>query len=448
MSWLSRLAFGSPVRAYCLIGDGGHALVRALMVDPRIELVRSARHATVLIVAGDLPEPLHAPARRVHDQLPHPRGVVWCSDRGGPSPFDGRAGSVHVRGPDGVTPAALALQQGLLCDPDRSSPPFGPLRHPVEFRGVGPHGQGGEGMIGGKPYGRAMATTGEDLRDGLRLDRMELTIGPFATFLPPGVRCTVALQGDVVERVLEVSSLLERSDEPEPFQTARRAPVPVASLELARARHHLHAVADVLSLSELHGISLRLRRLAGHLCVAEGARWSGRIRAFETRLRRTGAMALATRGVLAIDRDALPSTGPLARAAGLQLDARSEDPAYVGLAFSPITQGATDARARIAQRLAEAAQAMTLAAGAGDRMRAPGPPLEGPRGVTSVLSEHGFGELLGEHLPGCSWEDFVIGVASLDLSPTTFTPATGRAATGRAFGGREPTQKTGSACAT
>ena len=73
-----------------------------------------------------------------------------------------------------------------------------PDEPPNEWKGIGPHGQGGKGMMGGTPYGRPMAMTGPDIRDGLQLDRYTARIGPFAPMLPPGLTLEVTLQGDVI----------------------------------------------------------------------------------------------------------------------------------------------------------------------------------------------------------------------------------------------------------
>ena len=78
-------------------------------------------------------------------------------------------------------------------------------RPPHPWRGLGDHGQGGAGMMGGTPYGRPMAMTGDDLRDGLALDRLAFTVGPFFPHLPPGLVLRLVLQGDVVQEAEVVS---------------------------------------------------------------------------------------------------------------------------------------------------------------------------------------------------------------------------------------------------
>src|SRR3546814_9744942 len=74
-----------------------------------------------------------------------------------------------------------------------------PDEPPAPWSGKGEHGQGGEGMMGGKPYGRPMAMTEDDRRDGLALYAYTATFGPFLPVFPPGLQLSLTLQGDVVQ---------------------------------------------------------------------------------------------------------------------------------------------------------------------------------------------------------------------------------------------------------
>lgn len=154
-----------------------------------ISLASTPRHATVLLVAGSIAGPLRVALDRVHDQMPHPRGVVMWDD--------------PTRGPDTVDVAVTAILEraATLSDlPSSSSPDRLDDVEPNEWRGVGPFGQGGEGMMGGTPYGRPMAMTADD-RDGLSLDQLRLRLGPFLTQFPAGFDAEVTLQGDVIQSV-------------------------------------------------------------------------------------------------------------------------------------------------------------------------------------------------------------------------------------------------------
>ena len=104
----------------------------------------------------------------------------------------------------GVDELVAMLQdahRSVLADPASSSPDRLPDEEPNEWRGVGPFGQGGEGMMGGTPYGRPMAMTGDD-RDGLALDQLHLPPRPLPRVA--AARCLVldvTLQGDVLQAV-------------------------------------------------------------------------------------------------------------------------------------------------------------------------------------------------------------------------------------------------------
>lgn len=146
------------------------------------------------LIAGSIP-PAHREALdRAHDQLPHPRASVrWRSDA--------LADGVGVDGDvDEVVEAACQAHAAVMSRTHESSPARLPDDEPNEWRGLGPHGQGGEGMMGGTPYGRPMAMTGGD-RDGLALDQLRLRLGPFLAPLPPGVVFDVTLQGEVIQEL-------------------------------------------------------------------------------------------------------------------------------------------------------------------------------------------------------------------------------------------------------
>ncbi|MDP8977621.1 MAG: hypothetical protein M3N17_03415, partial [Actinomycetota bacterium] len=110
---------------------------------------------------------------------------------------------------------------------------------------------------------------------------------------------------------------------------------------------------------------------------------------------------------------------------GIDADARRDDPSYRGIGFEPITHAGGDARARLRQRLAEAEQALRLAARARgeERLTVPGR-VEGPRGgrdggrtPTGVLVD-----LLPGLLEGLEWSQAVTVLTSLDLDMREAAP--------------------------
>ncbi|SFO97319.1 hypothetical protein SAMN04488047_101676 [Tranquillimonas alkanivorans] len=179
MSLLDRLAGRAPVPVFACIGPGMQAVTEHALLSPRLRRAASPREAAVLLRAGAIPERAAAAFGRVHDQLPHPRAVLRWDGQGDPA--------------DVITDAWVDLLNGADSDTDRRSD-----EPPNPWEGKGDHGQGGEGMMGGVPYGRPMAMTGDDIRDGLQLDAYTATVGPFAPMLPPGLTLEITLQGDVI----------------------------------------------------------------------------------------------------------------------------------------------------------------------------------------------------------------------------------------------------------
>lgn len=423
---LASSAARAPVPVFATAGGGARDAVQDLGLRREIRLVDSPRHATVLLVAGRLPRSLVRPLTQVHDQLPHPRVTVWWragppSGLAPPLPDPVTVGA----GQDAVVEAVVNAHHELLRGARPSEQHLLADQPPTPWRGVGPHGQGGEGMMGGQPYGRPMPTTGPD-RDGLELDQVRCTIGPFFGPFPPGLALDVVLQGDVVqEAAARPNPFGEAHASPHPagdapaagdvFRRALTDPVPVRDLELARAVHHLRAVARVVELHGLCAVARSVVRLAGQLQPGQTAR----VRSLRRRLERWRWPRWTLAGVGAIDPHVASRTapGPTARAAGIALDARSDDPDYADLGFEPVTQQEGDALARVRQLLAEAEQALDLAARAGQRRRSPRGGVEGPRGAltdTGADADTAL-RLLPDVLTGLEWGDAVTTVVSLDL---------------------------------
>lgn len=193
---VTRLADAAPVPVFVARGLGAHHGVARLWADPGVEVVRSPRHATVLVVAGAIPIDHAGPLRRVHDQVPAPRGVATIGVAGDLRPLG--FGDPTRLPEDDPAPALRELQHAVLAG-RATSPTVGPDDNPVAWQGVGPHGQGGEGMMGGTPYGRMMPMPPTEGRDGLALDRLSLRLGPVLPGLPAGYALDVGLQGDVLE---------------------------------------------------------------------------------------------------------------------------------------------------------------------------------------------------------------------------------------------------------
>ncbi len=468
MGLLSAAAGRAEVPVFPVVGVGGRQAAEALWLMPGIRVVDSPRAAVLLVVVGRLTRALLHPTMLVHDQLPGPRATLWWPGAGGATPDDGAQGTEDLLAalPDVVTtvPGDTAGLLAVFADLLSGRRPSGrPALVDVEYprwRGVGPHGHGGEGMMGGVPFGRPLAEMADD-PDGLMLDQLPLRVGPFFPAWPPGLILDVGLQGDVL-RGVAVGDNPYRSwpgDEPVgPLDTAlflatRTMATTVAALEVARARHHLRWLSRTL---RGHGLAARAQRV-GALAQSLSVDDRPVVEALARRLGRDAGLAAATSGVGIVDRAALERVGidryggPVARAAGLGIDARTHDPAYADLGFAPVIHHEGDARARLRQRAAEAAQALSLAERAGEIVRPPGRPVEGPRGVLAPrepLPSSALLALLPDLLDGLEWGDAVTTVASLDLdleeaaldqSVATWPARTSGGPTGASTTGAAPT---------
>lgn len=161
-----------------------------------LEFVDSPRHASLLLVAGEVDDESLPSLHRLHDQLPHPRRTLWWG--AGPQ-RDTAPGAALTNSADPAAEVVAAWQE-LVSGEAPSEPDLLANEPPEPWRGRGDHGQGGEGMMGGKPYGRPMPMTDDDIRDELALDSYTACFGPFLRqFPPPGLMLEITLQGDVVQ---------------------------------------------------------------------------------------------------------------------------------------------------------------------------------------------------------------------------------------------------------
>ena len=282
MSPTHGLAAAGPAPVYAAVGRDMRDCVDDLFLLDGLRRVDTPRAAGVLLVAGGVRAQDAQALRRLHDQMPHPRGTCWW----GATPFGdfGHHTSCADAQPQSVVQALAELNARLLRDPAASEPDLLPDQPPAPWQGVGAHGQGGQGMMGGKPYGRAMAMTEEDLRDGLQLDAFQLRIGPFAPMLPPGMVLELTLQGDVIQRA-----------------AVRQGPFTQPSPSTARA--FLRPAARMLELLELKALAERCRRGAQHPggpgnSLTRAVRWSGALAAVPPGLGRIEALGTDARARL------------------------------------------------------------------------------------------------------------------------------------------------------
>lgn len=195
MNLLRRIQTWAPVPVYPVIGEDAAADIDSLRLRSELTICRSIRHASILLVAGTIRSGDQPALRRLHDQLPHPRATLWWRSQPLEDVIDGVCDET-----DDPVPALRRLDGLLLSAQRPSEVDWLPNEPPNPWEGEGDHGQGGKGMMGGVPYGRPMAMTDDDQRDGLSLDAMMIKIGPFASMLPAGLSLELTLQGDLIQR--------------------------------------------------------------------------------------------------------------------------------------------------------------------------------------------------------------------------------------------------------
>lgn len=292
VSRLSSLAAAAPAPVYAAIGEGAAAAVEDLLLDARLDRAASPRHAALLLVCGRFRDDDIADLCRLHDQLPHPRATLrWRAEA-----LPGFTPDGVDLAPDADVAAALhAVYRALVAGARASEPALLPDEPPNPWRGRGDHGQGGEGMMGGVPYGRPMAMTDDDLRDGLALDAYAAPFGPFLSAFPPGLRLDLTLQGDVIQKLAVARPPYNQPPE---------------------AAHPLRLAARMLLPLGLPGLAERMLRRAAGLApgapvavadLARALRWRGALAALppglgripgggDVRARLDGLLAAAGRG--------------------------------------------------------------------------------------------------------------------------------------------------------
>ncbi|MGQ7245102.1 hypothetical protein ACUN9V_16760 [Salinicola sp. V024] len=414
VNWLHKLAARGSVPVFPVLGINGAGALRHLVLSPHIELVDSPRHASVLLVAGEIPADRFEPLRRVHDQLPYPFTTLWF--RSEPWPHLERVARIDAL--DDLPGALVKAHRELMEGRRGSAHRLLPDEPPNPWEGEGDFGQGGEGMMGGVPYGRPMAMNMEDdIRDGLTLDSLTFRLGPFFFAFPPGMAAEITLQGDLVETwKTQFAPYPQFLDEV--FFNAHERPVPIAEVELARVRHHLQRLFHALHLAGLESVSLRALRLA------HGLSTSSTLDGLRRALSRSGFFRLTAGGGALGPEQARMIGGPAARAAGMADDLRSEDAGYRRLGFSPVCQAEGDTHARWRQLLDEIDQSLHLARLAErDNVHTErADSIETPRGPWSERRPADASALFDELLPGLEWGDALATVASLDVAALADQP--------------------------
>lgn len=274
--------------------------------------------------------------------------------------------------------------------------------------------------------GDAMAVSGEPSSDGLVMEDYEATVGPLeSAALPAGLTLDLDLDGDVV-RSARISSSPERLATADPL-------APLAAVEAERALSHAAWLARFLDLLGWVAAAERVRSALGPLIAAQqdflgggdGDGWLEECAELEAALGALlGSRRVAWRagGLAVVDAGRCRESGvrgPIARAAGIEDDARVADASYGALGFSVVTRSAGDARARAEVRIEEALGSLRLAREALRAEALPpseGSEVEGPRGPFPVAADPAR-ELAEETARGEELARALVAIASFDLTP-------------------------------
>lgn len=417
---LAHLAKTGDVPVFVVVGGGYRSAVHRLRLAEGIRIVASPRHAAVLLIAGALTEDATETVRHVHDQMAGPRATLgW----GHPEPSTIPLQTMVVGGVPEVTTAIRRLFDDVLSGAVEPERPLLPDVDKVEWRGVGPYGHGGTGMTGGTPFGRPLALRAPS-RDGLELDQLPVTIGPWFAGFPPGLALRVSLQGDVAQAIEIATTNPVATGTDGIFTRAMHQPTAIRELEMARAVHHLEWIADALLISGVDRLAMRADRLAETIGPGDVEPVDHLMKATRRSLLRV--MTLRNVGVLSSEIE-LVGLGPVARAAGVADDRREQEPGYRDIGFEPVTQSKGDAWARFVQRGHEAKQAVELAGRAGDHVAFGDGEVEAPDGLHRVGEPDPANRLvsmLDTVLVGAEWGDLVTIVQSLDIDMETVSVGT------------------------
>lgn len=271
------IAAKAVIPVFVARGLGANRAAAELRGQRGLRIVDSPRRAVVLVATGTFPGALDSALTRVHDQMPHPRGSVWWRSPDGQAVPAALRDAQVVHALDDVGTAALDVYRRCVLDVESSNDVANDVP-PNPFEGLGENGQGGEGMMGGVPYGRPMAMTAPD-RDGLELDRWNVTFGPFGPWMPPGVVVRAALQGGVVQEL--AFDLIDAQDASTIDPAAEHAN---EAVQFVRTR--LRIVSDLCAAGGLDSLATRAALLAARPVAVQ----RGDIDRLERALRRSGAM--------------------------------------------------------------------------------------------------------------------------------------------------------------
>ena len=512
-TWFHRMAARAMSRRLIAFVVPGPEVARAYGLDIEatgLDVVDTPRHASVLLLVGELPEGLREAATVAYAQMPRPR-AIYTVGAGDVSPLpepDVSAALNQEAVAVGVEELRRSFAEGAFA-PEAEDFEAEVVREDEEEGGMDhshmhhDHGDGEHESDAGEESEEDVPEEkeiGEDQLedymsmiemtqgmpssgDGLIMEWVPAPYGPLFPGLPGGLSLTFTLDGDTVaETEMElgieghslaeilrgpVNNIVGRAAKLDPLTLAayrllvlraienaigkeindEEALCRMGALERERAASHLgwtasfgFLIGDGPLSQQAARLQLALLRAAN---VDEVRRLRSNIEDFVCKALRTPLLGSKLGGIGTLNGDAEDATGPVARAAGSERDARSEDPTYRNLGFSPIIRDGNDALTRFRLRLEETVQSfdlvLTAGAMAGIDSLTNGifsgmgtATVETPRGTAAmgVVLEDGAVTNVELHTPsmrnvrlveavtvGKEVADALVGVGSLDLSP-------------------------------
>lgn len=356
------------VRAFPVLGWGGTEIWQRFQSLDGVLPSQSPHDSDLMVLAGEIPDRWQDRLRALLETFALPRAVLWLAPPWTRQPPAGLpiGRTLPADRLEGVDLPLLAST--LLAQRTRANQPLLPNRPTHPSAGGGADHSDWRGKA---PYGRPLARPAEDV-DHLALDDVPVLLGPHFPPLPSGLQLALWLQGDRIRACESVHNAfpmtpLERDGSRAgpgnhaAFEALHRRPVAVAALERARVHSHLSWMADFLVLLDQPALAERFRALRHHVDPAALAALGRAARPLLQPL-------LRGRGVIPAEAAAAANlVGPVARASGLRVDSRAEDPAYLRLDFRACFAAGGDLWARWEVRLAEALESMRLIQAASDQ---------------------------------------------------------------------------------
>ncbi|MEU7852981.1 hypothetical protein [Nonomuraea sp. NPDC049141] len=319
-----RRASVRPLVVAGVYGTRTRLLVEAEVARRGWAVALSPGEASLVVVCGVPGEELAAAITVVWGGVASPRAFVELPSDATPDVVAGALdGAVVALGdePGQRRDAAERESQSWPQEPmDRSD--HGGMDHGGMHGGMG---GGGHEHHMGSPGGVAMAERGPD-RDGLKLDRLHVPLGPVLVDWPSGLVVETVLQGDVIQQatvrvVGGVGGGVSFWDEPWVAASEGRV-VTRGEAERRRAASHLDSLGRLLAVAGWPSAALRARWLRDRTLAGDSRAGLSRDHArFARRVRRSRILAWMLRGVGLGVRPGVESDAGAAVRPGVESDA-------------------------------------------------------------------------------------------------------------------------------